>query len=147
MTTFTATGLPPLGPLERDAFDRQRMVPGHDQELLTGKHITLIGAGGLGSWSGLGNFRSAQPRERCSTKISSSDPICHGSSIMKRTSDNPRQFASPATCCPMRRLAAVITGIATTWEDALEQCAVPSDLLSGRRGQQPLPLGGKSMGA
>jgi molybdopterin/thiamine biosynthesis adenylyltransferase len=129
VATFTATGLPPLGPLERDAFERQRMVPGHDQELLTGKRITIVGAGGLGSWSGLGMFRSG------ATLGTVFDQDFVERSNLSRQFYYETDLGQPKAICLARNLlphapaGATITGVATTWEDALELCAVPSDLL------------------
>ena len=129
VATFTAPALPPPGPLENDTFDRQRMVPGHDQEALAGKQIVLVGGGGLGSWAGLGIFRSG------ATAGSVIDPDLVERSNLSRQFFYEADLQQPKAICLARNLlphavaGATITGVAASLEDALEELAVPCDLL------------------
>lgn len=54
-----APGFPPAVHIaEADLFCRQTAMYGHDQKLLEGAHIAVIGCGGLGSWIALGLART-----------------------------------------------------------------------------------------
>lgn len=55
---FDAQGFPEGHSAEPGLFVRQLGVPGHDQEALERSKIVMVGAGGLGSWTGLGLVRS-----------------------------------------------------------------------------------------
>lgn len=55
---FRASGFPAGHPAEPDLFVRQQQMPGHDQPALEKAMVVMVGAGGLGSWTGLALARS-----------------------------------------------------------------------------------------
>lgn len=129
MATFSARVLRPPGPLEHGVFERQRMVPGHDQDALAGKHITIVGGGGLGSWTGVGIFRSG------ATAGTVIDPDFVERSNLSRQFfceadlDQPKAICLAHNLMPHAVAGATITGVAAALEDVLEEIALPSDLL------------------
>lgn len=55
---IAAPGFPPVQhPAEPDLFCRQTAMPNHDQARLEAAHVAVVGAGGLGSWIGVGLAR------------------------------------------------------------------------------------------
>jgi molybdopterin-synthase adenylyltransferase len=55
---FDVSGFPAGHPAEPGLFVRQEGMPGHDQGALDQARVVMVGAGGLGSWTGLGLVRS-----------------------------------------------------------------------------------------
>lgn len=127
--TYEVSPIPARHEAEADMFARQVQVPGNHQSAFGHARIALIGAGGLNGLTGLGLVRSGC---RLLTIIDHD--------LVERT-NLPRQlyFAEDLAAPKAVRLArnlvphavagATLTGVALRWEEALDQLALPFDLL------------------
>lgn len=127
--SFDAPGLPPPHPAEADTFARHEGVPGHDQEALASAQIVLVGGGGLNSWTGVALVRSGAKDVKT---------IDHD--IVERTNTSRQLYFADdlgkrKAHCLTRNLighavaGAHLTGIALPFEQAIQEFALPADLL------------------
>ncbi len=124
-----AMPLPPAHPAEADTFARHEGVPGHDQRALSRARVLLVGAGGLNSWVALGLLRSGVGA------VTLVDP-----DIVERTNlprqcyysqdlGKPKALRLVQNLVPHSTAGARVTGIATSFEEAIARYALPADLL------------------
>lgn len=126
---YEAPPPPPLGTYEQDAYARQVRVPGHLQEALHNARIGLVGGGGIGGWAGMGLARSG------TRTLTVFDP-----DLVERTNLSRQLFfisdlekAKAVQLCanlvPHMTAGGSLTGVALPFEQAMEQLALPLDLL------------------
>ncbi len=127
--TFDAPGLPEPEPLEADTFDRQHMVPGHDQRALERARVVLVGAGGLNSWTALG-------LARCGIRnLTLIDPDWVERTNLPRQHYFSRDIGfSKARCLGKNLLSHMtaggrIVGMAMPFQEAAEDHDIPCELL------------------
>lgn len=129
-TVVVAAGFPPPAhPAESDCFARQREVPGHSQELLESARITLIGAGGLGSWvavalarSGARSLTIVEPD--CFDRTNASRQLMYSQDL-----GQSKAFAVAANLAPHMVGGGVITAIRLPFRDAMLKYAIGADVL------------------
>jgi molybdopterin/thiamine biosynthesis adenylyltransferase len=126
---FDVAAIPATHAAEPELFARHEGIPGHDQSVLRDARVVLAGAGGLNSWVALALMRTG-----CGSIV-----ICDDDLIDRTNLSRQLFFASDVGECKGERLAnnlvshaiggASITGIPLKFEDALEEYALPADLL------------------
>lgn len=129
-TVVVAEGFPaPLHPAESDYFARHRDVPGHIQEALEAARITLVGAGGLGSWVALALARSGA---RSLTIIEPDVFERHNASrqlMYAKDLARSKAIAVAYNIAPHMPSAGTITAIRLPFTEAVQKYAVGSDVL------------------
>ena len=128
--SFQARPLPPPEPgeISADPFERQKRVPGHDQAALDSE-IVLVGGGGLNSWIGLGLVRSG------AKAVTVIDPDAVDLTNLPRQlfyAENLGDLKGTALAANLvahSTAGARIAGIAMYFQEAVEQYALPCDLL------------------
>ncbi len=127
--TLTAPPLPVRHEAEADTFARHKGIPGHDQASLADARIVLVGAGGLNSWTAVALARSGArsltvldhdvaERSNASRQLYFADDLGHHKSMRLI-----RNLAGHVVA------GGQLTGIALRFEQALEEFALPADLL------------------
>ncbi|MEP6708364.1 MAG: ThiF family adenylyltransferase [Pyrinomonadaceae bacterium] len=127
--TFKAMPVPASHPAEPDVFVRHEGVPGHDQPALADARIFLVGGGGLNSWvalalarCGAGSITIADDdlvdRTNLSRQVYFAEDLGHRKGVRLA-----RNIVSHAVG------GASITGIPLRFEEAIEQFALPADVL------------------
>ena len=129
IVTLVAPGMPAGHESESGAFARHEGVPGHAQDALAKGDITLVGAGGLNSWTALGLVRSGAGSITLidNDRVDLSNmarQLYFGEDLTRvKGSSLARNLMShaPAEC--------EIVGIPLTFQAAIETFTFPSDLL------------------
>jgi molybdopterin/thiamine biosynthesis adenylyltransferase len=122
-------GLATAEAAEADTFARHEGVPGHNQKAFENKHIVMVGAGGLNGLTTLGLLRSGAKyvtvidpdlveRTNLPRQLFFGEDRGHSKAV--RLIDNLKEHAI-AGCKLM--------GMAMRFEDAIEQYAMPIDLV------------------
>lgn len=111
-----------LHPAEPDVFARHNGVLGHDQELLASKHVTIVGAGGIGSWVAVNCVRLGFRR----VLVIDGDPAADATNLPRqlfKPSDRglPKAVAVARSVAEHAIAGATITAVPLTFEEALDQ--------------------------
>lgn len=127
--TFEVKAVPAAHPAEPDLFARHEGIPGHDQGILKGARIFLVGAGGLNSCAALALARAG----------AGSMTIADGDRVDRTNLARQLYFANdlgePKGVRLARNLAghavggATLTGIPLRFEQAVAEFPLPADIL------------------
>ncbi len=126
---FHADEVKATHPAEPDLFARHEGIPAHNQKLLGGARIVLVGGGGLNSWTGVGLARSG------ARSITVIDDDRVDRTNLSRQFFGAEDLGQPKGKVLAKNLAAqavggaTITGIGLNFEDALEKYPLPADIL------------------
>jgi molybdopterin/thiamine biosynthesis adenylyltransferase len=129
VATRHAPGIPAVHPAQASVFARHAKVPGHRQDALRHVRIGMVGCGGLNSWAALGLLRSGAT----SLTLFDDDHV-------ERTNFARQLFFADDECKPKAHSlvdnlvghavgGGTLTGIALTFEDAIERFPMPLDVL------------------
>lgn len=126
---LSAAGLgPPSHPAEADLFARHEDVPGHRQRALEQARVVLVGAGGLGSWTGLALVRSGL-RHLTVVEHDFFDRTNAPRQLMFRGDlQRPKAFRVAENLLPHMIAGGEITAVRLPVQDALEKDAIGADL-------------------
>jgi molybdopterin/thiamine biosynthesis adenylyltransferase len=126
---FDAPGFPPGHPAEPDLFVRQFGVPGHNQDALERARVVLIGAGGLGSWAGLGLVRSGVHDLTIIDPDRFSRTNAHRQLMLAEDIGRNKAVALGRNLLPHMIAGGQIRAIGQAFGEAAEQSSLVADLL------------------
>lgn len=128
--TFYAPGMPkPEHPAIADALSRLEGVPGYNRQAVQNASIALTGAGGIGSWFGMGVVRSGLCKHLIVIDGEAYD-LSNASRQLLYTPDigAPKAFALSRNLAPHAVRQLQITAIALPFEEALKSYPLAVDL-------------------
>ena len=121
---------PPDHPAESGVFARHEGVPGHVQERLDDARVTIIGAGGLGSWVALALARSGVRHLLLIDNDVYDRTNASRQLMFPKDLRQPKAFRLAANVVPHMIAGGDITGIHQEFEDVFDAYgAVPADVL------------------
>ena len=126
---FEAAGLPLMHPAEADVFARQLDIPGHRQEALEDARVLVVGAGGLGSWTGVALIRSGVRHLTIVEPDSFERTNAARQLMFKDDLGQPKAIAVARNLVPHAPAPAQITAIPCEFEEAVRRFALPADVV------------------
>lgn len=124
-----APGLPSGHPLEPSVFARHEDIPAHRQEPLAAATVLQVGAGGLGSWTGLALVRSGVG----SLTLVEPDRFDRSNASRQLLFDGdlgqPKAHRVAHNLAPHMVAGGQIVSIALGWEDGRKQFALAGDVV------------------
>lgn len=126
---FVAEEIKATHETEADLFARHEGIPAHDQESLEKARIVLVGGGGLNSWTSLGLARSGAKNITVTDHDRADRTNLARQFFFEEDLGHPKGIRLAKNLVPHAVGGATLTGIGLPFEEALENYALPADIL------------------